>query len=103
MKELMDHEKLEVNDVILDFLPVATHIAHAGKSYGDFQEQLETAALSIAANLGEGAGEFANGEKIRFYRYSKRSAIECAALIASASRLKLITDDDEMKARSCLL
>ncbi len=44
-------------------------------------DQLDRAALSIALNIAEGAGEFARSEKARSYRMARRAATECAAIL----------------------
>jgi four helix bundle protein len=56
---------------------------------GYLVDQLRRAALSIQANIAEGAGEFSPPDKARFYRMALRSATECGALLDTASRLEL--------------
>jgi four helix bundle protein len=97
-----DHEKFEVYGIVMDFLPLAQDIAMTAK-FGDLPDQLRRASLSILTNLGEGAGEFAAAEKVRLYRYAKRSATECAVLIDAARRLNLADEQVVAKARECLL
>ena len=53
-----------------------------GRAY--LVDQLRRAALSIQANIAEGAGEFSPADKARFYRMALRSATECGALLHSA-------------------
>ena len=50
---------------------------------------MRRAALSIQANIAEGAGEFSPTEKVRFYRMALRTANECGALLDTCSRLQL--------------
>ena len=56
---------------------------------GYLVDQLRRAALSIQANIAEGAGEFSPPDKVRFYRMALRSATECGALLDSCGRLQL--------------
>jgi four helix bundle protein len=56
-------------------------------------DQLDRAAVSIAMNIAEGAGEFAAREKARFYRIARRSATECAAILDVARRLGVVGNE----------
>jgi four helix bundle protein len=58
------------------------------------KDQLRRAALSIALNIAEGAGEFRPREKARFYRMARRSAHECRALYDAVETLDLVTPPD---------
>jgi hypothetical protein len=40
-------------------------------------------------NIAEGAGEFSKPDEARFYRFTRRSATECAAALDVAVRLEL--------------
>jgi four helix bundle protein len=55
--------------------------------------QLQDAAVSVLANIGEGATELSRADKRRFYRYALRSTGECAALIHAAERIEALPDD----------
>jgi four helix bundle protein len=58
------------------------------------KDQLRRAALSIALNIAEGAGEFRPREKARFYRMARRSACECRALYDAVEALDLVDLQD---------
>lgn len=101
-----DYEKLDVYNVAVDFVVTAFGLArHAsqGDGHGDLADQLRRASTSIVCNLVEGAGEYAPREKARFYRLSKRSATECAALVELYRRLSIIDDQIAAQARATLL
>lgn len=101
-----DYEKLDVYVVAVDFVVTAFGIARSasqGDGHGDLADQLRRASTSIVCNLVEGAGEYAPREKARFYRLSKRSATECAALVEIYRRLSIIDGDVAIQARSTLL
>ncbi len=66
-------------------------------------DQLQRAALSIALNIAEGAGEYAMDEKARFYRMAKRSATECAGVLDVCQGLQLIEEERYTKGRGLLI
>ena len=99
-----DHEKLDVFNVALAFVVTADQIAKcATRGHADLADQIRRASTSIVTNLAEGAGEFTPKEKARFYRLSKRSATECAALVEIFHELKLIEGEHRPIAREALL
>ena len=68
-----DFEKLDVDQVALDFALSADDVAQKlprGRSY--LKDQLLRSANSIAANIAEGVGEYSPAEKARFYRIARR-------------------------------
>ena len=68
-KWALDHEKLDVYQVAIEFVVLADEIVEnlpRGRAY--LSDQLHRAALSIALNIAKGAGEYAIEEKARFYR-----------------------------------
>jgi four helix bundle protein len=104
MQQQFDHEKLDVYAVALSFIVTADLIAQcATRGHADLADQMRRASSSILLNLAEGAGEFASREKARFYRLSKRSATECAALVEIFHQLKLIDETQRAIAREALL
>jgi four helix bundle protein len=99
-----DHDKLDVYHCAIDFVAVADDIVEnlpRGRAY--LADQLHRAALSIALNTAEGAGEFAAKEKARFYRIAKRSATECAAAIDVCLKRQIVEQDKYNEARGLLL
>ena len=99
-----DHEKLDVYKASLKFAAQSTELVEGlppGKAY--LADQLNRATLSICLNIGEGAGEYSRNDKARFYRMSKRSATECAAVVDVCRILKLGTSDHLDKCRSSLI
>lgn len=85
-----DHERMDVYQRALAFVKAANAIRSSlppGRSA--LADQLDRAAVSIALNIAEGAGEFARREKARFYRIARRSATECAAILDVVAELEL--------------
>ena len=100
----LDHEKLDVYQVAVEFVIVADGIVeHLPRGRGYLSDQLQRAALSIPLNIAEGAGEYSSDEKIRFYRMAKRSATECAAIVNIGQRLQLIEEKRYTHARELLI
>jgi len=92
----LDHEKLDVYHVAIDFLPAANGIADAlPRGYSWLADQLRRAATSIFLNIAEGAGEFSGKEKARFYRMAKRSATESAAILDAWRALGSLGDQED--------
>jgi four helix bundle protein len=101
---LLDHEKLTVYQVAIEFVVIADEvIEHLPRGRGYLSDQLQRAALSIPLNIAEGAGEYAIDEKARFYRMAKRSATECAGVLDVCQRLRLIEENRYMKGRELLI
>ncbi len=99
-----DHERLDVYRAAIEFVATADTIAShlpRGRSY--LADQLHRAAISVALNIAEGAGEFSKRDKARLYRIALRSATECAAII-DVSRLLGLNHETELEtARQLLL
>ncbi len=103
MREL-DHEKLDVYRVSVEFVVISDSIAHGLPSVRSYlAQQLRRAATSISLNIAEGGGEFAPKEKARFYRMARRSAAECAATLDICERLRLVDRPPLIAAREQLV
>ena len=62
---LLDHEKLTVYQVAIEFVILADDIIeHLPRGRAYLSDQLQRAALSIPLNIAEGAGEYAVDEKL---------------------------------------
>ena len=99
-----DFENLDVYQVSMSFVLLVNEITKIfPRGTGNLSDQLDRAATSILFNIAEGAGEFAEIEKIRFYRMARRSATECAAILQLANNLKLLDANNYFKARELLI
>jgi four helix bundle protein len=99
-----DHEKLDVYRAAIDLVILIDEIVEnlpRGRAY--LADQFQRAGSSVPLNIAEGAGEYANNEKCRFYRMAKRSATECAGIFDICLRLNLIKEDQHKKGRELLI
>jgi len=100
----LDHEKLDVYHVAVEFVIVADGIVeHLPRGRGYLSDQLQRAALSISLNIAEGAGEYSIDEKARFYRMAKQSATECAGILDVCQRLQLLEEKRYVLGRELLI
>jgi four helix bundle protein len=92
---VLDHERLDVYLVALDFLVFANEvIERLPRGRGHLADQLTRASTSIVLNLAEGAGKLSKADKRRYYLTARGSATESAALLDVCSRLRLIGEPD---------
>src|SRR5450755_5051073 len=90
---VLDHERLDVYHLALDFLVVANGVIESlprGRSH--LADQFTRASISIVLNLAEGAGKHSKPDKRRYYLTARGSATECAALLDICLRLKLLDE-----------
>ena len=79
---MLDHEKLDVYNVSIEFMAIAINLAdNIPRGYSSLADQLKRAAWSIPLNVAEGCGESGIKDKRRFYAIARGSAMECAAII----------------------
>ena len=99
-----DHEKLDIYRAAMEFALLIDEIVEQfprGRSY--LTDQLHRAGTSILLNIAEGAGEYAENEKVRFYRMARRSGTESAAILELGNRLGLIEESKFVKSRELLI
>src|ERR1700755_1250305 len=93
---ILDHERLDVYRLALDFLVFANQVNQVietlprGRSH--LCEQLTRASTSIVLNLAEGAGKPSKADKRRYYLSPRGSAPESAALLDVLTRLTLLDE-----------
>jgi len=103
-ESIFAHERLDAYRASTEMLVLADAVAAAlprGRAY--LADQLRRAALSIALNVAEGAGELSADDKARFYRIARRSATECAAILDACRLLNLAPADSMARGRTLLL
>lgn len=86
-------EKLEVYQKAVDFADqIAALTEGFPRGYGFIVDQLNRAALSIAANLAEGNGRFTKPDRRNFFTIARGSVQECVPLLEVARRRGLVPD-----------
>jgi four helix bundle protein len=99
-----DHEKLHVYQVAIELIVLIDGIVeHFPRGRAYLVDQLQRAGSSVPLNIAEGAGEYSDNEKARFYRMAKRSATECAAIFDICRRLSIIEEQRYLKSRDLLI
>ena len=76
---LLDHERLDVYRVALEFAGLVPAFTHGARP--SLRDQLERASASTCLNLAEGCGRRARRERLHFFAIAQGSAMECAAAI----------------------
>ena len=100
----LDHDKLDVYRTAIDFFAIANQVIdELPKGRSKLADQLSRAALSISANIAEGAGEFSSDAKASFYRIACRSATECAAILDAGRRVEIVSERLHANGRALLL
>lgn len=95
-------EKLLVYQKSVDFADsVCQRTESFTRGYGFLVDQLNRAALSIAANIAEGNGRFTKPDRKHFFGIARGSVQECVPLLEVAQRRKLLAEGDhgELKRR----
>ena len=89
--QTLDHERLDVYHLALEFLVFANDVIEAmprGRSH--LADQFTRSSMSIVLNIAEGAGKLSKPDKRRYYLTARGSATESAALLDIGLRLKLL-------------
>lgn len=72
------------------------------RGYGFLCEQLNRAALSIAANIAEGNGRFTKPDRKNFFGIARGSVHECVPLLELARRRNLLSDEQQSSLKADL-
>ena len=90
-------EKLLVYQKAIDFADtVCQHTEQFPRGYGFLVDQLNRAALSVAANIAEGNGRFTKADRRNFFGIARGSVQECVPLLELAFRRGLLTEATQL-------
>jgi four helix bundle protein len=99
-----DHERLDVYRVAMELAVLVDEIIEQfPRGRGYLADQLHRAGASVLLNIAEGAGEYSENEKMRFYRIARRSGTETAAILELGKNLKMIEEAKYRKSRELLI
>ena len=101
---ILDHEKLDVYHLALDFVVFANGLIETlPRGRGHLADQFTRASMSIVLNLAEGAGKQSKPDKRRYYLSSRGSATESAALIDICLKLNMLDENGHKKGKEMLV
>ena len=87
-------EKLLVYQKAIEFADaVCTLTRDLPRGYFFLADQLNRAALSVAANVAEGNGRFTKADRRNFFGIARGSVQECVPLLELAARQSLLKPD----------
>jgi four helix bundle protein len=90
---LLDHERLDVYHLALEFLVFANEVIQAlPRGRRHLADQFTRSSMSIVLNIAEGAGKLSKGDKRRYYLTARGSATESAALLDVCLRLRVLEE-----------
>ena len=96
-------EKLIVYQKAVDFAEKVTVLTESfPRGYRFLADQLNRAALSIAANLAEGNGRFTKADRRNFFIIARGSVQECVPLLELARRRGMLEDAGHEKLKDNL-
>ena len=91
----LDHERLDVYQVSLDFAGWSYELAKQLRTVDRHaRDQLLRASQSIALNIAEGCGKLPSPERRRFLQIAGGSALECGAILDILCRCRVISEAD---------
>jgi four helix bundle protein len=96
-------ENLQVYQKAVDLADqIATLTESFPRGYFFLADQLNRAALSIAANIAEGNGRFTKPERKSFFLIARGSAQECVPLLEIACRRGFVDDTQHAQLKADL-
>jgi len=100
----LDHEKLDVYAVALDFAAWAYQCCRTLKGMDrPTRDQLLRASQSIALNLAEGCGRMPSADRGRFLQIASGSARECGAILDILRRCDVLDGEAARKGKDLLV
>src|SRR3954447_6113209 len=81
MRTSLDHEKLDVYQMSLQFITWTLLLLEKLPANAAVRGQLDRASTSIPLNIAEGNGKFTSADRCRFFDNARGSAVECSACL----------------------
>jgi four helix bundle protein len=99
---MFDHERLDVYRMAVEFDGTVCKLLPR-RGHAALRDQIERASASVMANIAEGAGRWAPGEKRHFYGIARGSATECVALLDALKNRGCVSDQARETCRDLLM
>lgn len=100
---VLDHERLDVYRLALEFCALALRIAgQLPRGHAQLADQLRRAATSIPLNIAEGVGKVGAGDRAHCHRIARGEAMESGAAL-DIIRLLGVAPAEELDAGKSLL
>lgn len=100
----LDHEKLDVYCVALDFAAWGYTVCRSLKGLDrPTRDQLIRASQSIALNIAEGCGKISAADRGRFFQIAGGSARECGAILDILDRCEVLDWEAVRKGKGFLV
>ena len=100
----LDHERLDVYRLAVDFAAWAYHVSRGLKGLDRHaRDQLLRASQSIALNIAEGCGKRTSTDRAHFFRIAGGSARECGAIIDILTRCDAVKPDHAAEGKQYLV
>ena len=100
----LDHEKLDVYQVSLEFAAWAYGLCKRLKNVDRHaRDQLLRASLSITLNIAEGCGKMSFADRGRFLQMASGSARECGAILDILGRCSVIEAEEQLAGKELLV
>lgn len=99
----LNHEKLEVYQVSIQFLLLATKFSRKiPRGNGEIKDQLRRSSISIVLNISEGYGKSQPKDRAKFYDIAKGSSHEAAAIFDICNILGIISYEEYSQGKNLL-
>ena len=99
----LDHERLDVYQVSLDFAGWSYELAKQLRTVDRHARDQLRASQSITLNIAEGCGKLPSPERRRFLQIAGGSARECGAILDILCRCRVISEADWQAGKELLV
>jgi four helix bundle protein len=103
MHTSLDHEKLDVYQLSLEFITWTLPLLEKLPSSASVRGQLDRASTSIPLNIAEGNGKFTSADRCRFFDNARGSALECAACLDVTVAKRFVEAPEIMTGKATML
>jgi len=94
MPDNLNHEKLRVYELSIEFLQWIQDITDQIPKKPAVYDHLDRASTSIPLNIAEGNGKFTERDRCKFFDIARGSALECAASLDVLVAKKILSEDE---------